>query len=194
VALSPEQIVALVLTSSLLAAGLSSLVTWRLQRTSYKDDFYRILIKYRLEAYEHANKMLTELSNITSLPNNRTTLTILAHGFDHFEEFGGYLLRAKNSASLLSQELNDLLAKLTLLMTEITSDYLKLDPEDHEAIAQLGQRHMPLIFQLCGQIGKQLYQDLSSIHKIKSFFTRIKEQHENYLAVLQASLASNVKQ
>ncbi len=172
-------IIALVLTSSLLSAGLTSVVNWYIHKNNYRNDYYKKLLDKRLVAYENVQDLLSFLTGTLQLEDGRLCVFELANGQEHFGKFLTKLFYTIENSVWLSEKTSDLLFQLNLFFLKEIDNVIDENENYDQQLMELGVLYRSKIKQLRFDLQQQLYIDLSSLHKINKF-TRPKTRNEGY--------------
>lgn len=181
--------VALVLTSSLLSALITSTINWLLQRTNYKHDYYKKILEKRLQTYESVEKIIDRLSLFTQLEDGSVFHSIFFSAEYHLDFL---MLTSLGTNTLwLSNELGDKLTEFSIfLLQEIGNEVQGIPKEEvDEKHISIGIQIAPQVREFKNDIKLIFHQDITELHDVKAFLKRKKEKerlihpvykHEDY--------------
>lgn len=162
---SPMENFTVVLTSSVLAASLTSGVNWFLQRNNFKNDYYKKVIEYRIRAYDE----VTELLNMLPFKHNLDWTDAL----DEYDEIGekNYQIIIKKLETLINNnwmscEITDLIKDFHKNIDSFYDDFARSPNKEVEKM--VGYREETLLFK-ARALGV-LYNDMEKLHDVAGFF------------------------
>lgn len=164
-----SDIISIVLSSSLLAAGLTFFGNRWLQRDSYKRDYYKKLLDKRLEAYEAVENILGQLSRHSQLDDGRISPMICALGQDHFSHFLLSIMQAVSKSIWLGDKTGMKLTELNIFLLSHIDHKIDENEEYDSQLIELGAQQRDHIKSFRRELGQLLYKDLQSLHDIESF-------------------------
>ena len=166
------QIFALILSSSVIAAGLTSLVNWYLQKDNYKNDYYKKILDKRLDAYNTVEQIIGQLKVIVRLESGHLCPVICSMGKTNFDQFIVGIVAGSYKSFWLSDEISGKLTEINVyLLQEIDNKINEnLNPKEQDKqIMQLGVQHRDKIQTFRNELAEMLYKDFSGLHNIKKF-------------------------
>ncbi|HLP32124.1 MAG TPA: hypothetical protein VK202_01555 [Bacteroidia bacterium] len=167
--MSIGEIITLVLTSSLLSAGLTSVVNWYIQKTNYRNDYYKKILDRRIGAYEDVQHLLSLLAGTVQMEDGRPCTLQLALGYDHYIKFQLQIYKAIQNSFWLSERTGEMLTELNVFFLHNIYNAIDENKDFDLQLTELGIQHRDEIKRLHFELENQLYSDFSSMHNIKSF-------------------------
>jgi len=162
-------IVSIILGSSLLSAILTSIVNWYLQKSNYRNEYYKKLLDKRLKAYEEVEFFIAKLKPVIHLGGSNICNAFFCKGINEFNEFRISITPAIISSFWLN---HDLSLKLTEFNVFILNDiFYQIDKSknDNKELIRLGLSNRNKILQYRKDLEELLYKDFDNLHKVKSF-------------------------
>jgi hypothetical protein len=176
--LNANTLIIAILSSSLLAAALTSLATGLfniyIKGKEYENKYFEEIIKRRLEVYEHLEVFLSLLKTSSVDSDGRPYHLIFAYGEDKFYEFQQHFHYAISKSVWLDARTKDVLQQFTILFYEL-SDRYDLEKEHLEA----GKHCYERVVELREKLEKSFSDDLRKLHKVKRFLKN-KPETEGY--------------
>lgn len=165
-----ETIVA-VFSSSLLAAGLTSFVNYRLTTVNYRNEYYKKLLDRRLDAYENVYNFLSHLKMLThDKEENTLTPFLLFNGINELDKTTIQILIPMKTNIWISDDLQDALGRLNVLLVELRYAAENAPDPDKELI-RIGSNRLPDIREKRKEIERIMKLDLRTMHNIGSFLS-----------------------
>jgi hypothetical protein len=163
-----------ILTSSVIAAVigglLGGLVTLRVARNQYINDYYKLVVKKRIDAYEHVEDLITQLK--TSLADDQDRKVY------HFLFAEGDVGRAHKALFLIS-------AQSMWLTDELVDETVELNrllyqcPSDPAAAIAFTKEHYQAIAEARTRLERMHARDFVVLHKVKRFL-KSKKPRDSY--------------
>lgn len=158
----------LAIFSALFGVLLTLGVTALINRLSYRNDYYKMIIHRRMDAYTTVETLANKLNTIAIDPNMGKPyhIAFCKGSSEAFEDIALTLLIAKDNSIWLSPEINSCLDELNQLICQIT-------PVDDEqiSIANGIEYYQPL--SSCRiKMQECMKKDMMSIHKVKPFLKK----------------------
>jgi hypothetical protein len=169
-----------ILSSSLLAAAFTSLASGffsvYVKAKEYENEYFKEVIKRRLEAYEFIEAQISLLKSASYDNDGRAYHLIFAFGEDKFYEYQRNLGFAISKSVWINDRTKTLLIELSRLFLKISNDY---DLERDLILA--GKDYYQAIALFRERLESSFSNDLLDLHKIRKFFKQKKEDHEFHL-------------
>lgn len=166
-----------ILTSSVITAVtgglLGGLVTLRVARNQYINDYYKLVLKKRVDAYEHVEDLITQLK--TSLADDQDRKVY------HFLFAEGDVSRAHKALFLISSQ-------SMWLTDELVDETLKLNrllyqcPSDPAAAIAFAKEHYQTIAKARTRLERLHARDFSVLHEVRRFL-KAKRPSDSYGAL-----------
>lgn len=165
------QIITAVFSSSLLAAGLTSVANYYLTSVNYRNEYYKKLLDRRLTAYEDVHHFLSQLRMLVH-DNDENTLTpyLLFNGVEALEKTMISILVPMKSSTWVSAELSDSLTKLNVLLVQLSNEANSFENPDKELI-RIGSKRLHEIRSYREEIETLMKRDFRTMHDIKNFLS-----------------------
>ena len=109
-------IVTLLLTSSLISAGLTSLIAWRINKANYKREYYKKLLDKRLDACEYAESLVRVLSGFIQTKSGALCPMVLAGGESDWAHFLAQILQVGSKSFWLSTETSGIITEINVFL------------------------------------------------------------------------------
>jgi hypothetical protein len=158
----------IVLTSSVLAAGLTSVVNYLIQRNNYKYDYHKKVIDKRMLAYQklfEVNGML-EIINFSRAGKK-------SHAFLSSKAmYDTYILNLGKSGFegiWYSNELSSMMTELNIYLYSKFNDLVESDGDVVDQILSIAEDSYEDVYAFKCKINQQLVSDLLVLHKVEDF-------------------------
>lgn len=167
-----------VMSSSVLSAGLTSYINYLLSKNLYKNEYYKKLLDKRITAYENINKQLTPLKLMVHYDDSNIIVPqILTFGKDYIGDYMAQLAMLLDEGLWVSEELNDEILNLNVLLLEIfglenISDFLS----NKKGIELISIKYSDKIRSIRKNIEKVIAKDLSSLYNLPLFLKSLNVQ------------------
>ena len=163
--------VEIILTSSLVAGIVGGLITWfsnhRLQRGTFRNEYYKQLITKRLKAYETVEALNKFLMQTVTM-NSGDTYPIMFHSADKFVDSMVLHAKASEDSVWLSHDITDILSTINHLVLLANEKY-KLQGASPDHYRKAGIEMFAKIVEVRQDLHNQLRSDFKDLHKIESF-------------------------
>jgi len=167
--LTTIQLITIILSSSLLAAILTSLTSWFLQKDNYKRDYYKKILDKRLDAYSTVENIVGQLKIIVRLDSGHACPMFCAISKTDFDKFSISLASANYKSFWLSDKVGGKLTELNIYLLQEIDNHIDENFDEDKQLAQLGVQHRDKIQAYRNELTKLLYNDFSELHDIKNF-------------------------
>ena len=152
-----------VLSSSVVASVLTSLVSVYIQRRQYTDEYYRAILQKRLEEYEMLAKSLMPIRACT-YDDQHVPFYIAFYDAKHVRRFIAEMGQAHSGSIWIGEGTRKTLLDLGKLFVRIGEEF------NLESDSQLaGKRYYKRVAELRDEIDKAIHTDLATLHRIPSF-------------------------
>ena len=165
------KIITIIISSSVLAAILTSIFNFIIQNLNYKREYYKKIIDKRIEALEQIIDLSNQLKVMTHLENGQICNIIFTKGEDYYNRFIILLALTVNQSFWLNDELNETLLELNIFLHEEIENKIELGNEIDRSsqLILLGIDSLNKIREFRTKIEKQLLEDFSSMQRIRTF-------------------------
>lgn len=163
----------IVLTSSVLAAGLTSTINWLLQRNNFQNDYFKKIIDKRMATYDAVYQILSRLQSIEIYSDGRKM-----HGtfteFEYYQDFVVQLTKESLPGLWLSSQFS---LKLTNFSVFLYNKFGFADDGNtisSEKIRKIAVDNYDEICRIKDDLRDQLLHDLKTLHEVPTFLSRKK--------------------
>jgi hypothetical protein len=176
IVMETSEIIALVVSSSVLSAILSGFVNLRIQNLNYKREYYKKLIERRIHAQDQILNLFNELRIQVKLDNGILCNRICATGEEYFDSFVRLIATSVNISFWLSEDLSGILLDFNIfLLNEITHEIQGQNKNEREkSLVNLGILHHEKLREFRSKLERQLMKDFAGMSNVNSF---IKSKH-----------------
>jgi hypothetical protein len=172
--MSTGQVLTLLLSSSLLSAGLTSLITLLVSKANYKREYYKKLLDRRLNAYEEVELVINSLSTFIRTDKGELCPFVCAGGEQRRIEFLGMILRTSSHSLWLSSEVSGLLTELNVFMLNEIDNHISQNGDYNTQLEQLGAKNAATFRRLREELQDAMYSDLRNMSDIPKFIRGIR--------------------
>lgn len=189
--MTTSQIIAAIISSSVLSAALTSFVNWLLHNSNYKKDYYKKILEKRFDAFEKVKDLAGQLSFQTQLDNY--VIPAIFFNKEYYDRFIISLASTIDSSFWLDISTSSKLTELNVfLLNNITNniDYEWDIDKINQTYNELGGNHSENIRLFRKELQTLVNKELKNLHKVERFFTK-KIESEKSFAVLQSKFVNN---
>lgn len=169
------QIIALILTSSVLSAFITVCFQWIFKFLDYRLDYKKKVIDKRINAYENINSITWQLGFITQ--DGEKAWSAIFSSKNYFDNFVVELILLRKNQIWLSERLVDKLLELNVFLTNIQN--LNNPFTDEEYIA-LGIQNFLRIREFRVQIENIYRHDFSELYKVNKFLKNELDREKSF--------------
>jgi hypothetical protein len=162
--MTTSTLITVILSSSVLSAFLTGLITFIVHNRSYRNDYYKELIKKRLQAYESVESLYGILDVVARDEDERKYHFFLTNQ-ESINNFFISLTSALKQNSWISQDTTDLLVLLMSLINQIFKQ-IETTPLDSDDYIEFAKTHYEMIASLRNDLRTSMLKDFSNLHKI----------------------------
>lgn len=175
--MSTLEIIITILSSSIVTAILTNVVTLRMNNLNYKRDFYKKIIDKRINALEENIKLSEELKVSILLDDGKLCNMIFASGYEYFEQISVNIANTTN-AFWVSSELLRIKQELNVfILNEIFHELDKVgEINKNENLITLGLKYHETIRNYRSKMEMQINKDLKNISNVKKFISKNDKQ------------------
>ena len=160
----------LVLTSSLIASIISALISaiiaLRVKHIDYKNQYYREIIRKRLEAYQFIENQIAVLkTTVLDEDDKKAYHSIFSFGKDEFFKFQKNVIAAMAFSIWIDERTTNTMEKLNDTFYRINNEI-----QNKKDLTQTGKQHYNEIAKLRKELEGNVRDDLYNLHKLKRFF------------------------
>ena len=170
--MTTEQIITIVLTSSVLSSILTVFMQWVFRHLDYKLDFKKKVIDKRITAYENIDLITWKLSSIVQ--DGETSWSAILDSEHEFNQFIVHLTLARKDKLWLSRNLENKLSELNAFLINLQNDNVLKTEKDYNI---LGNSNFKKIRNFRKEIEEIHKKDFKNLDKVKSFFNE--KSHSN---------------
>lgn len=169
-------VINVVLASSVIAGFISVLVSYFttlwIKKYDFKADYYREILKKRLDAYQFIENQIAVLKTVVLGDDNKPYHIIFSNGEDDFLKYQQNLIAAISSTLWIDD-------KTSLILEELNSLFFNLNNhinlKNDEEIQEIGKEYYKRISDLRFRLEMSVKVGLCNLHDIKSIFKTKKE-------------------
>ncbi len=159
----------IILSSALVTSILSSVATWLIGNhalnKSFKNDYYKLVINKRMEAYQHIDNQL-KVMKIAVLDNDAKAYHSMFYGDQKIVCANQHELSlARANGIWLSNDMESTLSELNQLLFEISYDIT----DDIESNVVVAKKYYTQIADTREKVEKQLRKDMLVLYDVKRF-------------------------
>jgi hypothetical protein len=169
--MNTTEIIALVISSSVLSAILTGFVNLRIHNLNFKREYFKKIIDKRIQAQEQIEALSSQLKIQIKLDNGTLCNSVCASGEDYFQTFCILVAASLNTSLWLSDELAGVLQDFNIfLLNEITHEINGNSIKDrNQSLIDLGIRHHEHLREFREKIEMQLMKDFATLSNVKAF-------------------------
>lgn len=158
-----------ILSSAGIASIISAIVGYffnvLMQKRRYKDDYYKMVIAKRMDAYAKIEDIYKLLKTYVSKDSGETSLCIIFNDKDFFKIFYKKLYNAMGSSMWLSEEINNDIRYLNDMLLLVDKS-LK---NENTNIRELGKEKHAIFAEIHCLIGKHYKNDMLNLYNVEGF-------------------------
>lgn len=158
----------IVLTSSVVAAALTSGVNWFIQRNNYRNEYYKKIIDKRMSTYDKVYEVMSRLQSISINSQGKKMHGVLMH-WEFYESFIVELTLASLQGLWLSSKFSLELTQFSALLYGIFGLTNDGNPVSSEKMEELAAANYDRISSAKDTIRDQMMIDLVSLHDVTAF-------------------------
>ena len=162
----PPDIVAVILSSSVISGVVGALVAgWfnlRSKRSEYENAYFKMVLERRLKAYEQVEHLITQLK-VAVLDQDKRPYHLLFSAEDSAENTYKELFSVMSSALWISDDLFDETRKLNVLI------YTRSEGTGVSSLIEFGKQHYQELAELRTRIEKLHARDMLTLHEVPTF-------------------------
>ncbi|MGB3869383.1 MAG: hypothetical protein WA937_07975 [Flavobacteriales bacterium] len=164
-------IIGLVLTSSVLAAGISSLVSWRISTLNYKREYYKKLIDRRLAAFDEVEKVVADLNTFVQRQDGTLCPFMCLGGPIRWDAFRFKLFSAQENRLWLGKKTSSSLTDLNVFVIDFDSEVTG-NSAPQNALEVLGAANASRFREFKYRLHDAINEDLREMTDISSFLKK----------------------
>ena len=174
----------IVLTSSLISGTVSAIISYfvnlRMKKLDYKNEYYKILIKKRLDAYQFVENQTAVLRNIAfDEDDNHAYHLMFAYGEDKCIEFQQNIMIANSKGLWIDEATSKTLDEFNHLFYSINN---KIHNKSKEEIEKIGKDYYKQMSNLRVKLENNLRKGFNDLHNVETIFTT-QENKTKYLKI-----------
>lgn len=159
----------IILSSALVSSILSSVATWLIgnhaQNKSFKNDYYKLVINKRMEAYQHIDNQIKAMK-ITTLDDDAKAFHSMFYGDPKIIYANQHdLFLAKTNGIWLSNAMENALSELNQLLFEINQDIT----DDIDNNVALAKEYYSKVADIREKVEQQLRKDMLVLYDVQDF-------------------------
>jgi hypothetical protein len=167
-----ETLLTTIISSSVIATILSSLISLRLKKLDFKNEYFKIVIKKRLEAYEELEYIIAALKTSALDANDQKAYHVCFFSPDNFNNFSARLALVNAHNLWLNAEANEKLSQLNLIFNQLKFEFnISIESE----LILSGKKYYSKIAELRTQIENVTRRDILTLYDFKPINKKIVE-------------------
>lgn len=165
------EIIGLIISSSLASAIITTIlggiISGWLKRIDYADEYYKQILKRRIEVYELLEAEIGILKQSCLDDDGKAYHLVFAYGKDSFYDLQKGLMAVMAKSLWLSDDLQD-------IVVSINREFLdaSFTAQNDEALITVGKDKYQKIANLRHQLEQRFSHDISTLHQIKPFLKK----------------------
>ena len=164
----------IIFSSALITSIITNIASWMIgnysQNKSFKNDYYKLVIKKRIDAYQYIDNQLRAMK-VSTLDNDAKPYHSMFYGsMKNIMERQQDFMLARANGVWISDEMEDALTALNQLLFEINNN---LTDDINDNIA-LDKQYYPQLVDTRVKVEDQLRKDMLDLYKVKSFLKKKK--------------------
>lgn len=173
--MTQSQIIIAIISSSVVAAVLTSIINWLLVKQNYKNDYYKIILEKRINAYENMNSLVSEMSVLTNMGDYLIpTICFTVESFDNFQI---KLALSVSDGFWLSSELSSKLSETNVYLLNNISNKISTDPRKidiDEKYNESGKLELEQVRAFRKSLQTIMNSDFKKLYDVRSFLNSYK--------------------
>jgi hypothetical protein len=167
-----------ILSSAVIASIISSVFMILTKRMDFRNEYYKEIIKRRLETYELIEKQIMLLKSSTLIEDSKSMVhLIFIYGKDEYEKFQSNLFLAVAKGLYISSETINSLIKLNRILVKIS-----IKAKNNDDLIKAGIENYIIIAELRDELENKFIKDLKSLYKLKNMF-KIEHHKNNFSSI-----------
>lgn len=162
---------AVILTSSFLAAGLTSLANWFIHRNNFKNDYFKKVIEYRIKSNEQVSELLNMFPFLHNVDEADSQYDHDRLGQENFHKILSLLNSLVNNGYWLSNEMKNAIA---VFHKEIAGFYDEYNGDANEEVRKMAE-YWEETRAFKSNILTILYRDMANLHDVSEFLKEKKK-------------------
>lgn len=165
------EVIGLIISSSLASAIITTIlggiISGWLKRVDYADEYYKKILKRRIEVYELLEAEVGILKQSCLADDGKAYHLVFAYGKDSFYDLQKGLMVVMAKSLWLSDDLQD-------IVVSINREFLdaSFTAQDDEELINVGKDKYQTIANLRHQLEQKFSHDISTLHQIKPFLKK----------------------
>lgn len=152
-----------IISSTVIATILSSLVNYWMKKQDFKNEYYKMLLAKRMDAYQEVENQISILkTSVLDKQDGKAYHQVFSFGDDYFLRFGQSLSVANSKNIWLNDQTNNKLAELMHIINKIPFEY---STSDEEQLIAAGKKYYWEIANLRDELENMTRSDLLNLHK-----------------------------
>jgi len=165
-----SELINVILTSSLIASVLSAIISLtvsiKLKNLDFKNEYYKIILGKRLEAYKYLEAQIAVLKSSVLDEDGKSYYTIFAYGEEKFYEFQQNLFAAQAYNMWINDKTAKEMDKLNDLFYTISR---KIESKEEAELIRIGKEHYHEIVKHRRALELSVREDLLNLYNLRKF-------------------------
>jgi hypothetical protein len=178
-----------ILTSTVIAVIISSLITWLgnrwIKKLEFRQVYYKTIIDKRIKSYQKIEKVISYFIYYNEIPTNDVSikvLDLLSCGCKEYQKRFKKINSLLVSSMWLSFEMSLLLQDLNVVLTSL---YQESKTISDEKLVKLGLKLKEQLEVLISRINIKIFEDLKDMDNIQSFLKSKIKNYKNEIKVIK---------
>lgn len=151
--------------ASVVSAIMGYIFNVLIQKRKYKDDYYKMVISKRMDAYAKVEEIYKLLKTYASEDSGKTSWCIIFNDKDFFKIFYKKLYSTMGSSMWLSEEINNDIRYLNNMLLLVDKSLKK----ENTNIRELGKEKHAIFAEIHCLIGKHYKNDMLNLYNVEGF-------------------------
>jgi hypothetical protein len=157
-------IITTIISSSVIATILSSIISIKLKNLEFRNEYYKIVINKRLQAYEHLESIIARLkTSVLDEDDGKAYHLIFSYTAEKYFEFIHELMITNSFDLWVNSDTKDKFGTLRNVLNQISFDF---ETSDEKELVKAGKDNYKRIFELRNELETLVLSDVLSLHKI----------------------------
>lgn len=166
-----NEYITIILASSVIATVLSTIINYfisiRLKRLDYKNEYYKTIIKKRLEVYRYIETQLAVLNGVVLNDDKRNFHMIFSEGADKVISYQRNLFMAMSDSLWIDEATGEALQQLNFLFYNIN---VKIENKNKNEVIEIGKDYYSRLAEKRKTLRLATKNGYSKLHLVDTFF------------------------
>lgn len=168
-----DSLITTIVSSSVIATVLSSMVNYYLKKQEFKNEYYKMLLAKRMEVYQEVENQISILkTSVLDKSDGKAYHQIFSFGEKHFLMFGQVMSAANSKNIWLNDTTNNKLMELMHIINRVSFEY---DTTDENQLIEAGKKYYWEIANLRDELENLTRKDLLNLYKFSEIRKKTNE-------------------